>query len=329
MHQVAQANDVHPPVIKFTDLSTKQTTYYGTIYLEGQVTDASVITAFTVNGKSLWRRASQQLFFGHIAALQPGENRFVLEASDKAGNRASKEIVVRREVEAVKQIDARLRVSIMPFQKKGTSSTLSDTAYDHLLTAFIDQGRFQLIEREQLEAILREQKLSQTGFVDPKTAARIGKIAAAEAIMIGTVTERQKALEVFMRFVDVETAAILAVEDVYGENLNLRAMRTLMAGLALEIRQQFPLLEGLVLKAEGKKIFVDLGKKQLKKHMKLTLFRQGEEIKHPVSGKSLGAPTEILGEIKVQAVFDDLSQGVLRRSGQTGEIKQLDKVMTK
>lgn len=328
-YRIAQPADAHPPVIKFTDLATKPTTYYGTIYLEGQVTDASAVTAFTINGESLWRRESQQLFFGHIAALEPGENRFLLEASDKAGNRASKEIIVHREVASVKQVDARLRVSIMPLQQKGTPSTLSDTVYDHLLTALIDQGRFQLIEREQLEAVLREQKLSQAGLVDPKTAAKIGKIAAAEGMLIGTVTEAKGALEVFMRFVDVETSAILAVEDVYGENLDLRAVRTLMAGLALEIRQQFPLLEGLVLQVQGKKVSIDLGKKQLKKHMKLTLFREGEAIKHPVSGKLLGAPTEILGEIKLQAVFDEFSQGVLRRPISSSEIKQLDKVITK
>ena len=327
--QVAQSRDQHPPVIKLTGLALQQTTYHATIYLEGQVTDASSITTFTLNGESLWRRDSRQLFFGYIASLQSGENRFVLEATDQPGNTARHEIVVIRKVDEVKQLDVRLRASLMPLEKKGDASALADTVYDSLLTAFVNQGRFQLVERAQLDLILQELKLSPTDLVDPQTAAKIGKIAAAEGILIGTATETQKALEVFARFVDVQTTTILAAEDVYGEDLDLRAVRTLMEGLALKIRQRFPLVQGLVLKAEGKKIVVDLGNKQLKKYMKLIVFRDGEPIKHPLTGKLLGAPTQILAEAEVEAVFDDFSQGVLLQQKHPEDVKQLDKVITK
>ena len=72
---------------------------------------------------------------------------------------------------------------------------------------------------EQLEAILQEHKLSQTALIDPDTAVTIGKLAAAEGVLLGTVLETPNALDVFARFVDVETSVILAAEDVYGEDL--------------------------------------------------------------------------------------------------------------
>jgi TolB-like protein len=237
--------------------------------------------------------------------------------------------VVHRKVEEVKHLDVRLRVSLMPLEKKGQAGALADTVYDQLFTAMVNHERFQLVERSQLESILREQQLSQTALVDAATAAKIGKIAAADGIIIGSVNETPQALEVFARFVDVETSEILAAEDVYGEELNLRTMRPLLEGLALKLRDRFPLVQGLVVKAEDKKIFVDLGKKQLKKHMKLIIFREGEAIKHPITGQLLGAPTEVLGEARVDTVFDDLAQGTLRQQQTPGEVKQLDKVITK
>jgi hypothetical protein len=198
-----------------------------------------------------------------------------------------------------------------------------------LFTTLFNQERFQLVEREQLEAILREQKLSQTALVDTETAVKIGKIAAADGILIGSVTETPNALEVFTRFVDVETTEILAAEDIYGEDVNLHTVRLLLEGLSLKLRQRFPLVQGLVLKVDNQKLFFDLGNKHIKKYMKLIVFREGEAITHPTTGQVHGAPIEILGEAKVEAVFDDLSQGILQPQKSRGEVKQLDKVITK
>lgn len=317
------------PVIKFKNLAAQQTTYYDAVYLDGQVSAGSPLAALTLNGESLLRREAQQVFFGYNAALQPGDNRFVLEATDKAGNTAKQEVTVQRKEAAIARLDARLRLSLIPLEQKGDTATLAPSVYDQLLSALVNQERFQIVEREQLEAILREQKLSQSALVDPSTAAKVGKIAAADAILIGSVTETPNALEVFTRFVDVETAEILAAEDIYGEGLTLGTVGPLMEGLALKLRQRFPLLQGLVVKTEGKKVFFDLGKKQVKKSMKVLVFREGEALKHPVTGQVLGAPTDILGEAKVDAVFDDLSQGTLRQAQDAGEVKPLDKVIIK
>ena len=46
----------------------------------------------------------------------------------------------------------------------------------------------------------------------------------AEGILIGTVIEtaKQRSLDVYARFVDVDTETVLAVEDVYGEDADAR-----------------------------------------------------------------------------------------------------------
>jgi hypothetical protein len=327
--QGAHSRDQHALVITVSDLATQQTTYYDTVYLDGQVTSASPVTALTINGASLWRREGLQLFFGYIAALQPWDNRFVLEAADKVGHRARQEVVVHRKVEEVKQLDVRLQVMLLPLEQKGEATGLAETVYAALLTALVKQGRFQVIERERLDAVLQEQQLSQTALTDPTTAVRIGRLAGAEGIIVGTVTETQKALGVSIRFVDVETSVILAEEYVYEEEVNPPAVHTLMEGLALKIRQRFPRIQGRVLEMGGEQVFVDLGSQYLKKHMKLLIVRDGEALKHPLTGKLLKALTEVVGEVKVEAVFDEFSQGVLLPSKTPVEVKRLDYVITK
>lgn len=327
--RLAQSTGGTKPTIKFTNLAAQQTTYYDAVYLEGQVSDATPITLLTLNGENLLRREGQQVFFGYNAALQPGDNTFVVEATDKQGNTAKQEAVVHRKVTEVKRLDARLRLSILPLEKKGSGGSVADAVYDQFLTALVNHERFQLVEREKIEAILREQKLSQTALVEADTAAKVGKIASADGIIVGSVTETQNTIEVFARYVDVETGEVAVSEDVYGEDITLRTLRPLIEGLALKLRQRFPLVQGLVLKTEGQKVFVDLGNKQIKKYMKLLVFREGEGIKHPVTGQLLGAPTEVVGEVKVEAVFDDLAQGALRQQKDPAEVKQLDKVITK
>ncbi len=50
-------------------------------------------------------------------------------------------------------------------------------------------GAFRVVEREQLDKILAEQKLATTGVIDPATAARFGRILGAQLVLTGSVTE--------------------------------------------------------------------------------------------------------------------------------------------
>ena len=111
--------------------------------------------------------------------MQEGDNPFRLEAVDDMGHTGRRDMVVTRTIPRARQLGVRLRVSTVPFEK-GQASVLSEAIYDNLLEAFVAHQRFDFVERQQLEAILQELKLSQTELIDPATAAKIGKLAAAE-----------------------------------------------------------------------------------------------------------------------------------------------------
>lgn len=60
---------------------------------------------------------------------------------------------------------------------------------DMLVTALIQSKKFIVIERAQLEKVMNEQALGQTGAVNPQTAAKIGQVLGVSYIVTGSVTE--------------------------------------------------------------------------------------------------------------------------------------------
>lgn len=60
---------------------------------------------------------------------------------------------------------------------------------DEFVTEFLNTKKFRLIEREQIDKIIQEQDFGQSGRVDAKTAAKIGKILGVDFLVMGRVTE--------------------------------------------------------------------------------------------------------------------------------------------
>lgn len=58
-----------------------------------------------------------------------------------------------------------------------------------LVTALSETGKYTLIEREQLDKVIAEQKLGASGAVTAQTAAKIGRLLGAHYIITGAVTE--------------------------------------------------------------------------------------------------------------------------------------------
>ena len=88
---------------------------------------------------------------------------------------------------------AKPRVAVMNFANNSTWSwwgdKLGEAAADELVTQLLKQGRFTVIERSQLEAVLAEQRLGATGAVNASTAAQIGKVLGVQFILTGSITQ--------------------------------------------------------------------------------------------------------------------------------------------
>ena len=86
-----------------------------------------------------------------------------------------------------------------------------------LSTNLSNYSEFNVVERENLEKVLKEQSLIMSGVVDLQTAAQIGKILGANIIILGSITQLGKTIVVSAKLVDVETAQVLSGQMVNGE----------------------------------------------------------------------------------------------------------------
>ena len=91
------------------------------------------------------------------------------------------------------------------------------TAADFFAHALLDSGA-DVVERKRLEALLREQKLSVVGALDPMTVKRVGRLLGVDALFFGAVTGYSPPRS-YLVFTGTATAAIPTAEAIGGSTV--------------------------------------------------------------------------------------------------------------
>lgn len=85
------------------------------------------------------------------------------------------------------------RIAVLEFKNKADNQYWwhggAEAMQDVFVTQLVKTGKFRVIEREQLAALMREKNLSLSGDVDPSTAVRAGKLLGVKYLLTGAVTE--------------------------------------------------------------------------------------------------------------------------------------------
>ena len=63
---------------------------------------------------------------------------------------------------------------------------------DMLAAELVSTGAFQILERKEIDAVLGEQDLGESGRISPKTKAKMGKIKGAKYLIAGTVSASEE-----------------------------------------------------------------------------------------------------------------------------------------
>ncbi|HAV23769.1 MAG: hypothetical protein A2X67_04990 [Ignavibacteria bacterium GWA2_55_11] len=139
-------------------------------------------------------------------------------------------------------VDAQLkkRVAVGRFEDRTGSGyhSLGDGVADMLITALVKSGKFMVVERQEIERVIQEQKFGESFMVTPETAPKVGQLVGVELFVIGAVTEfgtkesnisvglsafgggvtkRLARAVVDVRLVNTTTGEILASETFEGE----------------------------------------------------------------------------------------------------------------
>ena len=96
------------------------------------------------------------------------------------------------------------------------SSDFNNAQYDEYITdilteAIFNTGSVKIIERGNLEKIIKEQKLQASGLIDERTAKDVGKVSGADYVCYGSIKDIGQKFTISARVVDVETGEICAM----------------------------------------------------------------------------------------------------------------------
>jgi TolB-like protein len=108
------------------------------------------------------------------------------------------------------------RVAVLDFSsfmmgEGGASVNLGKAISAMLVTEFSGREGLQVVERQQLNALLDEQDLGVSGRLNEEDAVEIGRLLGVQYVLLGQVTSIVDQLRMDIRAVDVETSEIVTV----------------------------------------------------------------------------------------------------------------------
>ncbi|MEN8264856.1 MAG: FlgO family outer membrane protein [Nitrospirota bacterium] len=194
----------------------------------------------------------------------------------------------------------KIKIAVLDFQIQGKGFETEDMGKivaEWLITALVQEGRFDVIERRLIEKVLEEQSFTASGAVDARSASRLGKVLGAKIVISGSVIRLSRFTEVNARLIRVESGSILAAEKV--KSASTIKLEELVTRMAKKIINDFP-LEGYIVQRDEDKVILDLGKiAGVKKGMRFVVFKEGKAIRHPKTGEVLDIAMIKTGEVEI------------------------------
>ncbi|MGC9070136.1 MAG: FlgO family outer membrane protein [Elusimicrobiales bacterium] len=120
--------------------------------------------------------------------------------------------------ELAKYAEGIKKIAVIPFSYAENLQSTKDGSViaERLSVKLINMGRFEVIERSQLDKVLNELKLQNSGLIDATSAKELGKILGVDAIIMGTLVARADGkIEVNARIVKTDTAQAIGAAQVY------------------------------------------------------------------------------------------------------------------
>ena len=93
---------------------------------------------------------------------------------------------------AVQEDEGKVRLGVLRFTNRTSagwwSASVSNELSDMLASELVSTGSFEVLERGEIEAVLGEQDLGESGRINPATKAKIGKLRGAKYLVAATVS---------------------------------------------------------------------------------------------------------------------------------------------
>jgi len=106
-------------------------------------------------------------------------------------------------------------VAIARFQAIGVSDpALADDVLEDLSTSLVKMEVFELVERSQLDKVLQELRIQNSGLIDSATAKKLGKLVGAKAVLVGSISDRKDCFVINARLINTESGRVRVAESI-------------------------------------------------------------------------------------------------------------------
>ncbi len=108
----------------------------------------------------------------------------------------------------------RTKVAVADFTDlDGNQRQIGRFISEELSTNLVLSARgYSVIDRNHLRTILREQKLSMSGLMDPENQKKIGKILGVDALILGSINPFGEQYRITFKVVATDTAEVVAAD---------------------------------------------------------------------------------------------------------------------
>jgi len=138
----------------------------------------------------------------------------------------------------------KMKIAVVKFQtldEAAKQAQLGAMLAEMFTTEVVNSAAFRIVEREQLQKVVAELAVGQSGILDTTEAQEVGKMLGADAIITGSVIKMGTTLRIDARIIEVKTGMIVSAESrLCEENIKDISAKVaeMTAGLAAKFYQR-------------------------------------------------------------------------------------------
>ncbi len=123
-------------------------------------------------------------------------------------------------------VQQKTKIAVIGFSEmNGRVTNLGTFIAEELTTRLCSMGRFQVIERQLINNVLKEQKLGMTGILDEKSTKKVGAILGVDLLVTGTIADLGTTMKINARTIATDTGAVFsAASAVLPKNEQIRKL---------------------------------------------------------------------------------------------------------
>ena len=111
------------------------------------------------------------------------------------------------------KISGGMNIAVSEFTGKNVSQADASIVSDFLRTELVNTGAFNVMDRNNMDTILAEQKFQASGCTEQECAVKIGKILNVREMIVGSLSKLLDTYYITVNVVDVETGKIITSMD--------------------------------------------------------------------------------------------------------------------